>query len=67
METGLLEVQKSLLQMRMIKVETLFSRIEPMVKSLSRDTGKPVKLTFRGAIWNWSGTSWAAFRNPSFT
>jgi two-component system, chemotaxis family, sensor kinase CheA len=47
-ETGLLEVQKSLLQMRMIKVETLFSRIEPMVKSLSRDTGKPVKLTFVG-------------------
>jgi two-component system chemotaxis sensor kinase CheA len=47
-EEGLLEVQKSLLQMRMIKVESLFSRIEPMVKSLSRDTGKPVKLTFQG-------------------
>jgi two-component system chemotaxis sensor kinase CheA len=47
-ESGLLEVQKALLQMRMIKVETLFSRIEPMVKSLSRDTGKPVKLTFLG-------------------
>ncbi|MDR3682621.1 MAG: Hpt domain-containing protein, partial [Geothrix sp.] len=47
-ESGLLEVQKSLLQMRMIKVETLFARIEPMVKSLSRDTGKPVKLTFIG-------------------
>ena len=48
MEDGLLEVQKSLLQMRMVKVESLFSRIEPMVKSLSRDTGKPVKLTFLG-------------------
>jgi two-component system chemotaxis sensor kinase CheA len=29
-------------------VESLFARIEPMVKSLSRDTGKPVKLTFQG-------------------
>jgi len=48
MEDGLLEVQKSLLQMRMVKVESLFSRIEPMVKSLSRDTGKPVKLAFNG-------------------
>ncbi len=48
MEEGLLEVQKSLLQMRMVKIESLFSRIEPMVKSLSRDTGKPVKLTFNG-------------------
>ncbi len=47
-EDGLLDVQKSLLQMRMVKVESLFSRIEPMVKSLSRDTGKPVKLTFQG-------------------
>jgi two-component system, chemotaxis family, sensor kinase CheA len=48
MEEGLLEVQKSLLQMRMVKIESLFSRIEPMVKSLSRDTGKPVKLAFTG-------------------
>ena len=48
MEGGLLEVQKSLLQMRMVKVESLFTRIEPMVRSLSRDTGKPVKLTFQG-------------------
>jgi two-component system chemotaxis sensor kinase CheA len=48
MEDGLLEVQKSLLQMRMVKVESLFSRIEPMVKSLARDTGKPVKLAFQG-------------------
>ncbi|MBK9796050.1 MAG: Hpt domain-containing protein [Holophagaceae bacterium] len=48
MEEGLLEVQKSLLQMRMVKIESLFSRIEPMVKSLSRDTGKPVKLAFAG-------------------
>jgi len=48
MEDGLLEVQKSLLQMRMVKVESLFSRIEPMVKGLSRDTGMPVKLTFQG-------------------
>jgi two-component system chemotaxis sensor kinase CheA len=47
-EEGLLDVQKSLLQMRMVKVESLFARIEPMVKSLSRDTGKPVKLTFQG-------------------
>jgi two-component system chemotaxis sensor kinase CheA len=45
---GLLEVQKSLLQMRMVKVESLFGRIEPMVKSLSRDLGKPVKLAFQG-------------------
>ena len=48
MEDGLLEVQKALLQMRMVKVESLFSRIEPIVKSLSRDTGKPVKLAFAG-------------------
>jgi two-component system chemotaxis sensor kinase CheA len=47
-EDGLLEVQKSLLQMRMVKVESLFQRIEPMVKSLSRDMGKPVRLTFQG-------------------
>jgi two-component system chemotaxis sensor kinase CheA len=47
-EDGLLEVQKDLLQMRMVKVESLFARIEPMVKSLSRDTGKPVKLSFQG-------------------
>lgn len=47
-EDGLLEVQKSLLQMRMIKVESLFARIEPMVRTLSRDLGKPVKLTFQG-------------------
>jgi chemotaxis protein histidine kinase CheA len=47
-ETGLLEVQKSLLQMRMVKVESLFARIEPMVKTLSRDTGKPVRLAFYG-------------------
>jgi two-component system chemotaxis sensor kinase CheA len=48
METGLLEVQKSLLQMRMVKVESLFRRIEPMVKALSRDMGKPVRLSFQG-------------------
>ncbi len=48
METGLLDVQKSLLQMRMVKVESLFSRIEPMVKSLSRDLGKPVRLQLHG-------------------
>ncbi|WLT33413.1 chemotaxis protein CheA [Geothrix sp. PMB-07] len=48
-QDGLLEVQKSLLQMRMLRVESLFARIEPMVKSLSRDTGKPVKLTFQGS------------------
>jgi two-component system chemotaxis sensor kinase CheA len=48
MEEGLLEVQKSFLQMRMVKVENLFSRIEPMVKNLSRDLGKPVKLAFQG-------------------
>lgn len=48
MEEGLLEVQKALLQMRMVKVDTLFTRIEPLVRSLSRDLGKPVKLTFQG-------------------
>lgn len=48
MESGLLEVQKSLLQMRMVKVESLFARLEPMVKSLSRETGKPIRLTFQG-------------------
>lgn len=48
MQDGLLEVQKTLLQMRMVKVESLFSRIEPMVKNLSRELGKPVKLTFQG-------------------
>lgn len=47
-EEGLLDVQKSLLQMRMVKVESLFTRIEPMVKGLSRDIGKPVKLAFHG-------------------
>ena len=48
MEHGLLDVQKSLLQMRMIKVDSLFTRIEPMVKSLSRELGKPVRLQFQG-------------------
>ena len=48
METGILEVQKALLQMRMVKVQSLFSRIEPMVKTLSRDLGKPVRLVFQG-------------------
>ena len=48
MEEGLLEVQKSLLQMRMVKVETLFARIEPLVRNLSRDMGKPVKLVVQG-------------------
>ena len=48
MEIGLLDVQRSLLQMRMVKVESLFSRIEPMVKSLSRDLGKPVRLQLQG-------------------
>ncbi len=47
-EESLLDVQKDLLQMRMVKVEGLFTRIEPMVKSLSRDTGKAVKLSFVG-------------------
>ncbi|WP_243315704.1 chemotaxis protein CheA [Geothrix paludis] len=47
-EAGLLEVQKALLQMRMVKVESLFQRIEPMVRALSRDMGKPVRLTFQG-------------------
>lgn len=47
-EAGLLEVQKALLQMRMVKVESLFQRIEPMVKTLSRDMGKPVRLSFQG-------------------
>ena len=47
-EESLLDVQKDLLQMRMVKVEGLFTRIEPMVKSLSRDTGKAVKLIFMG-------------------
>jgi two-component system chemotaxis sensor kinase CheA len=48
LEETLLEVQKDLLQMRMVKVESLFTRIEPMVRSLSRDSGKVVKLTFQG-------------------
>lgn len=47
-EAGLLEVQKSLLQMRMVKVASLFQRIEPMVKALSRDMEKPVRLAFQG-------------------
>jgi two-component system chemotaxis sensor kinase CheA len=47
-EDGLLEIQKSLLQMRMVKMDGLFARIESMVKTLSRDLGKPVKLTFQG-------------------
>lgn len=48
MEEGLLDVQKALLQMRMVKVDTLFSRIEPMVRMLGRDMGKPVRLTLQG-------------------
>ncbi len=48
MEEGLLDVQKALLQMRMVKVDTLFSRLEPMVRTLSRDMGKPVRLTLQG-------------------
>ena len=47
-EGGLLEIQKALLQMRMVKIDSLFSRIEAIVKSLSRDLGKPVKLSFLG-------------------
>lgn len=34
--------------MRMVKVDTLFSRIEPMVRMLGRDMGKPVRLTLQG-------------------
>jgi two-component system chemotaxis sensor kinase CheA len=45
---GLLDIQKSLLQMRMVRVETLFSRLESLVKRLSSELGKPVKLTFWG-------------------
>lgn len=48
MEEGLLDVQKALLQMRMVKVDTLFSRLEPMVRALSRDMGKPVRLALQG-------------------
>lgn len=48
MEEGLLEVQHTLLQMRMVRVETLFSRLEALAKSLARESGKPLTLTFRG-------------------
>ena len=48
MESGLLGVQKSLLAMRMVRVETLFTRIETLARNLSRDLGKPVKLAFQG-------------------
>ncbi len=48
MEDGLMEVQHTLLQMRMVQVETLFSRLEALAKSLARDSGKPLAITFRG-------------------
>ena len=48
MEEGLMEVQHALLQMRMVRVETLFSRLEALAKSLARDSGKPLAITFRG-------------------
>ena len=48
MEARLLGLQQTLLQMRMAKVETFFQRLEPMIKALSRELAKPVKLTFTG-------------------
>ncbi len=49
MEEGLMEVQHALLQMRMVRVETLFSRLEALAKNLARDSGKPLTITFRGS------------------
>lgn len=48
MEEGLLEVQHALLQMRMVRVDTLYSRLEGLAKSLARESNKPLSITFRG-------------------
>jgi len=48
MEGRLLGLQRTLLQMRMVKVETFFNRLDPLLKSLSRELAKPVKLVFTG-------------------
>ena len=48
MEEGLMEVQHALLQMRMVRVETLFSRLEALAKSLARESDKPLTLRFHG-------------------
>jgi two-component system chemotaxis sensor kinase CheA len=44
----MLGLQRSLIQMRMVKVQTFFDRLDPMIKSLSRELGKPIKLAFAG-------------------
>jgi chemotaxis protein histidine kinase CheA len=44
----MLGLQRALIQMRMVKVHTFFDRIEPMIKALSRELGKPIKLSFAG-------------------
>jgi two-component system chemotaxis sensor kinase CheA len=48
MESRLLGLQRTLLQMRMVKVEGFFQRLDPLLKALSRELGKPVKLVFNG-------------------
>ncbi len=48
MESRLLGLQRTLLQMRMVKVDSFFQRLEPLLKALSRELGKPVKLVFNG-------------------
>ncbi len=44
----MLGLQRSLIQMRMVKVQTFFDRLDPMIKSLSRELRKPIKLSFAG-------------------
>ncbi len=48
MESRLLGLQRTLLQMRMVKVEGFFQRLDPLLKALSRELGKPVKIVFSG-------------------
>lgn len=48
MGARLLGLQRTLLQMRMVKVESFFNRLDPLLKSLSRELAKPVKLVFTG-------------------
>lgn len=48
MESRMLGLQRTLMQMRMVKVDSFFQRLEPLLKALSRELGKPVKLVFNG-------------------
>ncbi len=48
LERKLGELRDSVLDVRMVKIGTLFSRYEPFVENLSRESGKQVRMTTRG-------------------